>query len=209
VQLFEGNEMLRLKKRKILFLLALLLLILFLSFAGRFLVINEKPKNVDVIVVLSGGEGRLEKALELYEKGYSDKLILSNGLSDGLWEKAVTLLPSESIILEGKADSTYESALYVKEIMEKHQFHSAILVSSDFHMRRVEFNFHRVFKESNDELIYVSNDTSFEPRTWWATKRNVGITVSEYIKIVGNSFGIHGNSAKRNLYKYVGMFFEE
>src|SRR5687768_4087705 len=119
------------------FFSVLLLLIFFLLFAGQFLVIDEEPKKVDVIVVLSGGEGRLEKAMELYESGYASKLIVSNGLADNLWENAALLLPTNSIILEEKADSTYESAVYVKKLMNKYKFHSAIVVSSDFHMRRV------------------------------------------------------------------------
>jgi len=182
---------------------------LFLFFAGRYLVIDEVPKEVDAIVVLSGGEGRLEKGIDLYELGYANKLIVSNGLADGLWEKAVMLLPSKSLILEKKADSTYESAVYVKKIMKKYNFHSAILVSSDFHMRRVKYNFDRVYKGSHDELIYVSSDTSYNPRAWWMNKHNVGITISEYVKIIGNTFGVYGNDAKRKLYQYVEVFFYE
>ncbi|MDR4949066.1 YdcF family protein [Neobacillus cucumis] len=169
--------------------------------------INEKPKKVDVIVVLSGGEGRLEKGMELYKLAYARKIIVSNGLADNLWGKAITLLPRSSLILEDKADSTYESAIYVKKIMEKYQYHSAIIVSSDFHMRRVKYDFSRVFGNNKDELIYVSSNTSYNPKYWWMSKRNVGITISEYIKIIGNTFGVYGNEAKRKLYQYVEVFF--
>jgi uncharacterized SAM-binding protein YcdF (DUF218 family) len=191
------------------FFSVLFLLIFFLLFAGRFLVIDEEPKKVDVIVVLSGGEGRLEKAIELYELGNASKMIVSNGLADGLWENAALFLPTSSIILEKKADSTYESAVYVKKLMNKYKFHSAIVVSSDFHMRRVKYNFHRVYKGSDHELIYVASDTSYNPKVWWMNKRSFGITISEYVKIIGNTFGVHGNEAKRTLYRYFEMFFYE
>lgn len=197
------------KKFRNMFFSVLLFFLLFLLFAGRFLVINEEPKKVDTIVVLSGGDGRLEKAIELYESGYASKLIVSNGLADGLWENAVRLLPTSSIILEEKADSTYDSAVYVKKLMNKYKFHSAILVSSDFHMRRVKYNFHRVYKGSDHELIYVASDTSYNPKVWWMNKRSFGITISEYVKIIGNTFGVHGNEAKRTLYRYFEMFFYE
>ncbi|MEH6992333.1 YdcF family protein [Neobacillus drentensis] len=197
------------RKIRNMFSAVLLLFLFFLLFAGRFLVIDEEPKKVDTIVVLSGGDGRLEKAIELYESGYASKLIVSNGLADGLWENAVRLLPNSSIILEGKAESTYDSAVYVKKLMNKYKFHSAILVSSDFHMRRVKYNFHRVYKGSDHELIYVANDTSYNPNVWWMNKRSFGITISEYVKIIGNTFGVHGNEAKRTLYRYFEMFFYE
>jgi uncharacterized SAM-binding protein YcdF (DUF218 family) len=186
-----------------------LVFILVLFFAGRYLVINEEPKEVDVIVVLSGGEGRLEKGIELYKLGYASKIIVSNGLADNLWGKAVTLLPRNSLVLEGKADSTFESAVYVQKIMKKYNYRSAIIVSSDFHMRRVKYNFNRVYKSKNSELIYVSSDTSYDPKAWWMNKHNIGITISEYVKIIGNTFGVHGNDAKRKLYQYVEMFFYE
>jgi len=191
------------------FCTVVLFLVLFLFFAGRFLEINEEPKEVDVIVVFSGGDGRLEKAIELYELGYANKLIISNGLADGLWEKANTLLPSKSLILEDKADSTFESAVYVKKIMDQYKFHSAILVSSDFHMRRIKINFNRVYKGSDDELLFVSSDTTYNSKAWWMNKHNIGITISEYVKIFGNTFGIHGNGAKRKLYQYIEVFFYE
>ncbi len=195
-------------KRRLLFFSGFLLFILILFSAGQFLVLNQDPKKVDVIVVLSGGEGRLEKGIELYKRGYAKKIIVSNGLADNLWERAVTLLPRQSIILEEKADSTYESAVYVKKIMKQYHYHSAMLVSSDYHMRRVKYNFDRVYKDKQDELIYVSIATAYNPKTWWMSKHNVGVTISEYVKIIGNTFGVYGMDAKRKLYQYLEVFFE-
>jgi uncharacterized SAM-binding protein YcdF (DUF218 family) len=195
-------------RRMVAFFSFILLLIFVLFFAGRFLVINEVPKEADAIVLLSGGKGRLEKAINLYKSGYASKMIVSNGLADGLWKKAAKLLPSTSLILEGKADSTYESALYVKEIMKKYKYHSAIVVSSNYHMRRVKYNFDRVFKKSHTELTYVASNTAYDSKGWWKSKHDIGVTISEYIKIMGNTFGIHGNDAKRKLYKYIEVFFD-
>ncbi|WP_223591796.1 YdcF family protein [Neobacillus bataviensis] len=195
--------------RKRVFLLIVFLIILVLFFAGRFLVINEEPKKVDVIVVLSGGEGRLEKGIELYNSGYARTIIVSNGLADNLWENAITLLPRKSVLLEDKAESTYESAVYLKEIMESNNYHSAIVVSSDYHMRRVKYNFSRVYRGSHIKLVFISSDTSYDPKAWWMSKHNFGVTMSEYIKIIGNTFGVYGNDAKRKLYQYFEVFFEE
>lgn len=193
---------------KLLSIMFILGTLIFLLYAGRILVIDEKAEKVDVIIVLSGGMGRVEKALELYEAGYAPKLILSNGLVADFYHKALEFLPSESLLLEDKAVSTFDSAVYVKEIMEEHQFTSAIIVSSDYHMRRTKYIFSRVYKESEIKLIYKSIDTSYDSARWWVSKRNIGITISEYIKIVGNTFGVHGIEAKRKLYQFVERFFE-
>jgi len=57
----KGNLM---NKRLVLFV-CLLLLITGLFSAGRFLALSEPPKQSDVIIVLSGGQGRVEQAAEL------------------------------------------------------------------------------------------------------------------------------------------------
>lgn len=38
---------------------------------------TDAPKQADVIIMLGGDVGRLEKAAELYKEGYSDYVIIS------------------------------------------------------------------------------------------------------------------------------------
>ena len=52
-------------------------------------------------------------------------------------------VPNDSIILENNATSTRESAFFTKELMIQQQFQSAIVVSSNFHMRRVKSNYQK------------------------------------------------------------------
>ena len=173
-----------------------------LAKAGEFLVIDEKPIKSDVIIMLSGGGiERLEKSVELYKQEYAAFLIISNGSEDNLAPAAKTMgIARDSLILENKAKSTRDSAFFTKELMEIHQFESAIVVSSDFHMRRVKSNFTQAFAGSGIRLTYTSaSGTGYNPGKWWATKANLQTTVVEYVKIIGNSIGIHGNKAKRNL----------
>lgn len=173
-----------------------------LTKAGEFLVINQKPVKSDAIIMLSGGGiERLEKSVELYQQEYAPYLIISNGNEDNLAHAALTMgVDCESLILENKAKSTRENAFYTKELMEKHQFDSAIVVSSNFHMRRVKSNFAQAFRSSGIRLTYTSaSDTGYNPDQWWSTKTNRQITAVEYLKLVGNFFGIHGNRAKAKL----------
>ncbi|HHW37908.1 MAG TPA: YdcF family protein [Bacillales bacterium] len=173
-----------------------------LTKAGEFLVINEKPIKSDVIIMLSGGGiERLEKSVELYQQKYAPFLIISNGSEDNLALAAQTIgVECESLILENRAKSTRDNAFYTKELMEKYQFDSAIVVSSDYHMRRVKSNFAHAFRGSGIRLTYASaSSPGYDPERWWSTKTDRRITVIEYIKLVGNFFGIHGKSAKEKL----------
>ena len=53
-------------KRIIILCGMLLFIMVIVKSAGNFLVVDEKPEKSDVIIVLSGGEGRLEKGVALY-----------------------------------------------------------------------------------------------------------------------------------------------
>ncbi|QGS69364.1 YdcF family protein [Oceanobacillus sp. 143] len=131
-----------------------------LLIVGReFLVISEEPKKADVIIVLSGGVGRLEKAVELYHAGYGDYLMLSRANVPGMTaERAIELgVPKKRLILEEKATSTYNTGIYTKDLMENNQLTSAIIVSSDYHMRRTKLSFERVFKDTEIERTYVAS----------------------------------------------------
>ncbi|MDQ0242540.1 hypothetical protein J2S09_000076 [Bacillus fengqiuensis] len=179
-------------------------IIMMLKEAGNFLVINEKPVKSDVIIVLSGGGiERLEKGVELYKNGFAPYVMISNGQEDGLYEAAQKMgVPSNSIILENQASSTTENALFTKKLMSKHQFQSAIIVSSNYHMRRVKSNYTKIRSNREMKLIYCSvPDNRYDPSRWWATKEGRQATYIEYAKWIGNYFGFHGSDAKEILNK--------
>ncbi|QGS69472.1 hypothetical protein CV093_17850 [Oceanobacillus sp. 143] len=74
----------KLIKRVISIVLLLLTCLYLILILGReFLIVNEKPKKVDAIIVLSGGPGRLEKAVELFKGGYAEYMMLSNSNVQG------------------------------------------------------------------------------------------------------------------------------
>ena len=186
-------------KRIIVLCGVLFIIIMIVKFAGAFLVVDEKPVKSDVIIVLSGGDGRLEKGVTLFKEGFSPYLLLSNGSVDQLYERALQLgVPAESIILENQSTSTLENARFSKEVMLKYQFHSAIVVSSNSHMRRVKVLFDQTFKNSDIQLIYSSGvNPSYNPNQWWVTKNDRNTTFTEYIKLAGNILGFHGDNAKK------------
>ncbi|WP_242986013.1 YdcF family protein [Oceanobacillus zhaokaii] len=126
--------------------------------ARRFLIVNERPKKADVIIVLSGGPGRLEKGAALFKEGNADQLMLTN--SNDTWataQEAIELgIPEDKLILEERAISTHTNAIYALEKMKEQQLTSAIIISSDFHMRRVRYIFSKVYENTGIELTFVA-----------------------------------------------------
>jgi uncharacterized SAM-binding protein YcdF (DUF218 family) len=179
--------------RKILLIIAavLLVLTLLLLLIGRFLVVNEAPKKTDVIILLSGDVGRMEKAIELMNEGYADRIIVTRTDGHGYGEIRLSSLirsgVSESAIIpEYQATSTYTNAVYSKSLMEQYGFKSALVVSSNYHMRRVSYTFNKVYNHSGIDLTYVdAPSVNFDPVYWWSKRKYVNYTISEYIKLIG------------------------
>ncbi|MDQ0196750.1 YdcF family protein [Paenibacillus wynnii] len=190
----------------------LLFLTAFLS-AGRFLLFTQAPKQADVIIVLSGGSGRVDLGADLFKAAYSPYVMLSNAeesidASGDMLQTALAMgIPQEAILTEDAALSTYDNAKYTLPIMKQHGFTSAIVVSSDYHMRRVKFIFDHVYKKSGIELTYVSSHTSYNAKRWWSDSYSREITFSEYTKMIGNAFGYDGPEAKNALDQIKGWFF--
>uniref|UniRef100_A0A7C5Z241 YdcF family protein n=1 Tax=Caldicellulosiruptor owensensis TaxID=55205 RepID=A0A7C5Z241_9FIRM len=114
-----------------------------------------KPKKSDCIIVLGCAvygnfpspffRERLNRAYELYQRGYARYIIVCGAKGAGeniseaeagkryLVEKGV--LP-EFILKEDKSFSTYENILNAKRIMNRRGFNSAIIVSNMFHLER-------------------------------------------------------------------------
>ena len=145
---------------------------------GQFLVVNERTRRCDAIVVLSGETvPRVAKAVELYKQGYAGLIIMSGGgrltskLTDAdlMMIEAVDLGVSSSVLLkEDKSESTYENAVNVKKIIVEHHIKSFLLITSNYHTRRSKYVFEHALKGTGVEFVTVSApDNKFSPNTWW------------------------------------------
>ncbi len=188
---------------RLLFLcLPVLLILIVMSFTGRFLDLSQSPEQSDVIIVLSGGGGRVEQGEALYSQKFAPYFMLSNAnehasLAGDMLQTALSLgIPQNAILTENEALSTYQNAELTLPIMQQHGFTSAIVVSSDFHMRRVKFIFDHVYKNSGIKLTYVGADSGYNAKWWWRDRYSRETTLNEYVKMIGNVFGYNGPEAK-------------
>lgn len=158
------------------------------SLMAKLLVVDERPEKVDVLITLSGDTERDLYAAELYRLGMAPKIIMSGC---GSWAKQMAAravnagAKAQDIILEEKAESTYENAVYSRDIVLKNGFKSAIVVSSPYHMRRAKLVFGRVFRNTGVKLIYCSTkDSGFNVDGQCKNEIDRQIVRSEYIKLV-------------------------
>src|SRR3989344_1843468 len=167
---------------------------------GRYLAPSDNLSRADAIVVVSGDSDRMRQAIDLYKQGYAPKLILSGAARDGITSNALAMhieasqsgIPNEAVILEEKANNTYENALYTKEIVLSQGMQNIILVTSPYHQRRVYETFKNVFKGSGVKLQNSPSVYSdWKPYSWWNRERELHLTQEETIKVLWS--GITGS----------------
>ncbi|WP_176541419.1 YdcF family protein [Bacillus sp. AFS076308] len=178
-------------KYKFIFLCIFFLYLLFFI-KGLFLSVDQKPVKSDVIIVLSGDLGRLEKAYDLYKSGYANHIILSNSNSKLFKDEieALKIPHNVQFIDEPKATSTYTNAEYTLAIMEKHHFTSAIVVSSNYHMDRVKLAYERALGDKELKLVYVASEGSSIDSSH-ILKRRMVLELEEPVKYVGYLLGLY------------------
>lgn len=99
---------------------------------------HDRPEvNGDAIVVFLGAAGRVKAGVDLQQAGHAQHLILSP-----TGKHHLSGLPSrvaESLIIEDQARTTFENALYTRDIVISQDIRSVILVTSDYHAPRSYF----------------------------------------------------------------------
>lgn len=117
--------------------------------------IIQSPQPAEAIVALAGGVGesgspsqgyeeRVQYAVDLYNRGYARQIIFSSGYKyiyqEPMVMKALAVslgVPPGAITLEDESSHTYDQVEFIKNMMQKRNWHSALLVSSPYHMLRV------------------------------------------------------------------------
>lgn len=155
---------------------------------------TDTPEKADVIIMLGGGDkGRMEKAAELYHEGYADYIIITPE-SEDIYPQSTAFvvelgIPEDAIIEEYEATSTYTNAVESFKIMDEHGFDSALVVTSDYHLKRSKLIYDRV-SDGKYDLKYIAalgtggekwNERSYADRIWF----------SEFYKLWGYRLGLY------------------
>ncbi len=103
--------------------------------------------TTDAIIVLTGGNHRIKTGLELFAAGRARHLFIS-GVNPKVSTRDVTAmwngdtaLPPCCITLGHEAETTFENAQEARQWIAGHDYTSAILVTSTYHMKRALIEF--------------------------------------------------------------------
>lgn len=155
---------------------------------------TDVPVSADVIIMLAGGDaGRMQKAADLYHAGYADYVIVSPIFeSYPPQSKAFALelgIRDESLIEEYNATSTYTNATITLDMMEDYGFESALVVTSDYHLKRSRMIFERL-NDGEYDLTYIAA-LGEDGEVWHERSRAAILWFREYYKLWGYRMGLY------------------
>lgn len=129
------------------------------------LFIRENPSFADIAIVFGSsdeteGEQRIKRAIELYKDGFVCKLLLAGGRSieekppESIQMQKIALgygIPQSSIFIEDRSTNTVENVKFSLEVLQEaklNKISKVILVSSEWHMKRILWIVKRYFPSS-------------------------------------------------------------
>ena len=94
--------------------------------------------KTDGIAVLTGGTGRINLGLELFNKNKNLKLIIS-GVDRNVSDKSIipnNLMNKSSITIDKDSESTYQNAKIINKWTSKYKLQNVTIITSYYHMPR-------------------------------------------------------------------------
>jgi uncharacterized SAM-binding protein YcdF (DUF218 family) len=134
-------------------LLVLLYALGFVLFA--FTLGKPAPANAqatDAAVVLTGGSGRIEHAVDVLRQGKAKRLLVAGADPSVTKRDLARRIPGSANLLKCCVDlgsesvDTRSNAEEAGRWVARHNFHSLRLITSDWHMRRARYEFRKVLR---------------------------------------------------------------
>ena len=147
----------------------------------------DEATKTDAIVVLTGGRHRLFVAIQLLNKGLSDKLFISGvqkgtSLRDLEAKNDIKIANTKDIVLDRIATNTFENARETSSWIAKQDIKSIRLVTSNYHLFRSLVEFRRWNKDVNIILHPVFSEKI--KMSWWKSFDSFYFLAEEYNKFL-------------------------
>jgi uncharacterized SAM-binding protein YcdF (DUF218 family) len=160
----------------------------FIAFLSRLRATEMAPSsNADGIVVLTGGSSRVSDAMELLASGYGQRLLISGvHPASGANEISKSVPDSEQLLaccvdLDRSAVNTRSNAAETRRWVRQRNFHSLIVVTSNYHMPRAIVELSHVLPDVQLIPFSVIGE-KWRDEAWWTSGATLRLLLSEYAK---------------------------
>ena len=169
-----------------LFMLTVLIVTaLFVDFTYKTFSARPSQVQVDAIVVLAGGKGRVEEGVRLFKERRANWLFLVG--VDPSVRKSDLYRPkqgdpsSDNVVLEKLSRNTLENAIYGRDILAEHKVRSVLLITSRYHLKRSAILFRNALPPQVAVYPYPV-DSSNVKEEWWHHLGTFRLLFSEFYK---------------------------
>lgn len=158
---------------------------LFVDFAYKTFSAQPRSVQVDAIVVLAGGKGRIEEGVRLFRKHRARWLFLV-GVDPAvrkaeLYRQGPGDPPPSMVVLEKTSRNTLENAMYGRDLLQEKGVRSILLITSRYHLKRATILFRNALPP--EVAIYPHPvDSSNIRQNWWYHVGTFRLLFSEFYK---------------------------
>ncbi|MDM8549935.1 YdcF family protein [Desulfobacterales bacterium HSG2] len=149
---------------------------------------NVSSETSELIVVFAGGAKRTETGYALANSGYAPCLVISPADQEALkvYDRKHRRPSTVRCIVEDKARTTFENAVYTRKIIAEHGFKSVLLVTSSYHLPRSYFLLKVLLLGNNVKIraFGVTGGTGKNDLRSWRGKK---IIYNEMVKLWGST----------------------
>lgn len=156
--------------------------------------------EVDAVVCLAGGRGRITQAADLWFRYAEHRKRLPVLYVSGMGHQSdwttfsrlvrpgvLSLLKPEHVHLEVESANTFENASWFIRSARRESWRRILLVTSSYHMRRARLIFERSLQAAalpiQVESLSVIADP-YDADNWASSVQGIRVTVEEYLKLV-------------------------
>lgn len=162
-------------------------------FVAESWVVEDPINKADALIVLSDDDfyaDRATRAAELFREGKASLVIASGRrlrptvgivelMEHDLIERGV---PKDKILrVPHDGDSTLEEAKTLANLAKAKKWHSAIVVTSNYHTRRARYIFRHVFPQGIEVRVASARDADFDPEAWWEKRKSSKLFMREIV----------------------------
>lgn len=168
---------------------------------GAMLIKEDALVHADAVYVLGGSpRERGAKGAELLHEGWTEQLVATGSNIPGVLEGEGIMLNeatlSKRAALREGADSTrirliehgtstWEEAGLIRADALQHQFDTILVVSTEFHLRRVSRVFRKHFAGTDVQLRFIAaNSLVYDSDRWWTSEEGLLMVNNEYVKLL-------------------------
>jgi uncharacterized SAM-binding protein YcdF (DUF218 family) len=127
----------------------------------------DKSAKADAIIAITGGAGRIERGIDLLADGDGKRMLIAGADPSVTKADLVRRLGGKNRLMRCCVDlgsesvDTRSNAEEARRWLDRRGYRSVRLITSDWHMRRAAYEFHRVL---GDDYTLIEDAVISEPR---------------------------------------------